>query len=81
MNDPAETVRQLFDQRLQELHQRCHDMQKNDDEFTTIEYAEMNNIPIGKAALEIDKLLKMDVIVFSRKCIFRNKERNAYKFK
>lgn len=65
---------------LQGLHQRYQEKLKRPDEFTIREYAEANDISIDKAGLEIENLLKLEAVVYSRKCIDRGKECNAYKF-
>ncbi len=66
---------------LQNLHNIYQVTQKQDDEFTVLEYAETNDIPLSQAYLEIAKLLKLNALVFVRKCVFRDRTRNAYKFK
>jgi len=80
MTTREESKKALADMLLK-LHNTYQETQKRDDEFTLIEYAETNGVSLDRAALEIAKLLKLNAIVFVRKCIFRDKTRNAYKFK
>ncbi len=67
---------------LQGLHGKYEEKQKRDDEFTIAEYAEAQTPPLAldQAYAEINKLLQLGTITFSRKCLFQGKERNAYKF-
>ncbi len=77
-----EDSRKALGDMLQGLHVRYQERLKRDDEFTVIEYAAAQTPPISvdTASLEINKLLQLGAVEFSRKVVYQNKERNAYKF-